>query len=322
MAKNKILGPALAVFTLFMKSTKLLAALKSISFAKPLITIISMLISAIVYGLWLGPWFGIGLVAIIFVHEMGHIIAMRQRGFETPGPVFIPFLGAAIFVPKFDDRDAEAHVGFGGPFLGAICTFATFAAWYITGSEIMIMLTYVGAFINLFNMIPISPLDGGRITQAVGSWCKWLGLALLLLYSIMTRQPSILLIWLIVLDSFTNLPLRLRPTLAVFITIMMTVFMLLGYSGQPGWVDALDIFLAVFFTWMFHWTDKRRAETPDEIEADLRPDASPAQRRKWLVNYLSLTLVLSGLLLMTVDHLPEKVKANGTAMSAPEPEKH
>jgi Zn-dependent protease len=319
---NKFVGPTLAAITIFMKSTKLLAVLKSVSFAKPLITVISMLISAIVYGLWLGPWFGIGLVGIIFVHEMGHIIALRQRGYETPGPVFIPFLGAAIFAPKFEDRDTEAYVAFGGPLIGTLFALITFIAWYVTGSEIMIMLTYIGVFLNLFNMLPISPLDGGRITQAVGSWFKWIGLGLLLAYSFLMAQPSILLIWILILDSFENMPLRVRPILAGLITVVMGVFMLLGYGSQPLWVNWLDIFLACFFVWMFNFRDNQRVKNPEEEEKpDLRPAATPAQRRKWLVCFIGLTAVLAGLLVITVGHLPQKVKTDAATMAAPTPEK-
>ena len=76
---------------IFAKSIKLVVIFKAMKFTKVLVTLVSMLLSAVIYGFWLGPWFGIGLVLMLFIHEMGHVIALRLKGFETSGPVFIPF---------------------------------------------------------------------------------------------------------------------------------------------------------------------------------------------------------------------------------------
>jgi|SRR3989344_7938443 len=128
-----------------------------------------MAVSAFAYAFLLGPWFGIGLVVLLLIHEMGHVIALRLRGYESSTPVFIPFLGAAIFAPKFTDRDNEAFVGYGGPLLGSIGAVALFAVWFFlptdsVAAQLVLITSYFGVYLNLFNMIPISPLDGGRIT--------------------------------------------------------------------------------------------------------------------------------------------------------------
>jgi hypothetical protein len=83
--------PFVSAMVIFSKSTKIIVLLKAMKFTKPLVTVVSMLISAIGYGVWLGPWFGIGLVLMIFIHEMGHIIALRFKGFETSGVLLRSF---------------------------------------------------------------------------------------------------------------------------------------------------------------------------------------------------------------------------------------
>src|ERR1700733_275442 len=182
------------------KSTKIVAILKVLKFSKPLITVISMLVSTILYGLWLGPWFAVGLISMLFIHEMGHIIALRIKGYETHGPVFIPFLGALIFAPKFNNRDTEAYIAFGGPLIETIGALACFAIWFFTGrtSEIFLLVSYVGVSLNLFNLIPVSPMDGGRIMQIVGAWVKYIGFGLLITFTLAARQPQLLMIWILV----------------------------------------------------------------------------------------------------------------------------
>lgn len=308
--KRSYTGPLLAGLVVITKSTKVIAALKVLKFGKPLVTLISMLISAIMYGIWLGPWFGIGLVLMLFIHEMGHVIALRLKGIETPGPVFIPFLGAAIFVPTFKDRDTEAFIGYGGPLLGTIGALACFGLWYWTGqrSEILLLVSYVGIFLNIFNLIPISPLDGGRITQAVGAWFKYLGLAILLVYTISARQPALLIIWILVLDSFDGLLLWSRPIIAAILGLSMAALMILGFSGQPWWLDIFDCFLASCAVLMFWARDMARSKKGEEGTADDRPYPSQGIRMKWLTYYLGLAVLLSGIIVVQGQYLPDKVK--------------
>jgi Zn-dependent protease len=148
--------------------TALFFALKA---GKPLLT---MLLSVGAYAL-IYPWtFAIGLVLLIFVHEMGHVLAAKQKGLPVTAPVFIPFLGALIMLkrnPK--DAETEAYIGMGGPVLGSVGAFVCYAVWYWTGSEVWYGLAYAGFFLNLLNLMPIHPLDGGRIVVAVTRWL-WL----------------------------------------------------------------------------------------------------------------------------------------------------
>jgi len=138
---------------------------------KPLIT---MAISVGAYAL-IFPWtFALGFVLLLFVHELGHLWAARRKGVPVSAPFFIPFVGALILMKRHPkDAATEAYIGIGGPLLGTAGAFVCFALGWWTGQEIWYALAYVGFFLNLINLLPIHPLDGGRIVTAVTRWL-WL----------------------------------------------------------------------------------------------------------------------------------------------------
>jgi Zn-dependent protease len=149
-----------------------------------------------------GLAFATGFVALIFVHEMGHLIAARYEGVEATAPFFVPFMGAAIFLRQ-NPRDArsEAIIGIGGPITGTLGALAVFGAAQAVGSLgdptlglLLARLAFYGFFINLFNMIPMSPLDGGRILGAVSKWFNVVGLGLIVLLMVTGIVQSFLLL--------------------------------------------------------------------------------------------------------------------------------
>lgn len=143
-------------------------------------TVGSMIVSVAVYWLFLGWQFAIGLVLLIFVHEMGHVVALRYYKLNASPPIFIPFLGALINLRQQpQDAKVEAIVGIGGPVLGTVGAVAAFAWYLTTKSELALQISYFGFFLNLFNMIPMPPLDGGRVTAAISPWFWILGLVAL-----------------------------------------------------------------------------------------------------------------------------------------------
>ncbi|MBB6633722.1 site-2 protease family protein [Cohnella thailandensis] len=143
----------------------LLALLK---FGKPLI---SMAVTVGAYAL-VYPWtFALGFVALIFVHEMGHVFAAKRKGLPVSAPFFIPFLGALILLKRHPkDAETEAAVAIGGPMLGSLGALVCFLIGQWTGYEVWYALAYVGFFLNLLNLLPMNPLDGGRIIGAVSRW--------------------------------------------------------------------------------------------------------------------------------------------------------
>jgi Zn-dependent protease len=137
-------------------------------FAKVGFAGITALISIAVYSFIFGWPFAIGLVALLFIHEMGHAVVMKLKGIPVGGMIFIPLLGAAVFMrqmPK-NARD-EAEVGIAGPIAGALAASVCFLFAQSNPGTIWAPLAYFGFFINLFNLIPIVPFDGGRILAAI-----------------------------------------------------------------------------------------------------------------------------------------------------------
>jgi len=130
----------------------------------------SAIISIVVYSYIFGWQFALGLVALLFIHEMGHALVMKLKGIPVGGMIFIPMLGAAVFMrqmPK-NARD-EAEVGIAGPIAGAIAASICllFALQSPQVRSIWAPLAYFGFFMNLFNLIPIVPFDGGRVLAAI-----------------------------------------------------------------------------------------------------------------------------------------------------------
>lgn len=169
----------------------LFAALKS---GKVLLTAGSMLVSVVAYAFVFGWRYAIGFVALIFVHEMGHFLAARRRGLDVGAPTFIPFVGAWIELKALPhDAETEAYVGIAGPLAGTLGALACFYAARVTGSQLLLALSYSGCFLNLFNLIPLAPFDGGRIS-AVISPRLWLVGAPLLVGLFVLRPSPLLLI--------------------------------------------------------------------------------------------------------------------------------
>ena len=146
----------------------LLLLLSGLKFGKLLTTGGTMLISIVAYSFIFGWPYAVGFVLLIFVHEMGHYVAARQRGLNVGAPTFIPFVGAWIQLKDLPhDAETEAYVGMGGPLVGSIGALACFYLGRALESDLLLALSYSGFFLNLFNLIPISPFDGGRITAVI-----------------------------------------------------------------------------------------------------------------------------------------------------------
>lgn len=186
-----IFGAAAAF--LLAKGKTLLALLKFSKFGG---AIISMAVSVGAYAV-IYPWqFAIGFVLLLLVHELGHVIAAKQKGLPVSAPLFIPFLGAMITM-KRHPRDAvtEAYMAYGGPLLGSIGAAAVLAAGYYLDSPFLYTLSYVGFFLNLLNLLPIHPLDGGRIATAVTRWLWLVGLVGGLVIIIYLKSILFFIIW-------------------------------------------------------------------------------------------------------------------------------
>ena len=171
-------GAALKFLLVFFKFSKIGA------------TTISMVISAVVYGAIFGWAYGIGFVLLMLVHEMGHVWAARIEGIKVSAPMFIPFLGAMITMRERPTNSlAEARIAAGGPILGSLGALACYALFAVTHQPLLLALAYIGFFLNLFNLVPVSPLDGGRILGAASKWALLVGLPILAVFAFTRFNP-------------------------------------------------------------------------------------------------------------------------------------
>ncbi len=171
----------------------LFLALAGLKLGKVTLTVGSMVLSLWVYAQIWGWPFAAGFIALLFAHEMGHVLAARMRGLEVSAPAFIPFMGAFITMKQRpEDAEAEAYVAYGGPFIGTLACFAVFFWARSEDSTLGLAVAYAGFFLNLFNLLPISPLDGGRITGVLGPRIWLLGAPAML--ALLLYQPSPMLI--------------------------------------------------------------------------------------------------------------------------------
>ena len=158
----------------------------------------TMILSIGAYFLLWGLWFAVGFVLLIFVHETGHLVAAKRLGLKVGAPVFIPFLGAYIALKEAPKNAwVEAQVGIGGPMLGTLGAGICELIYLATGKPIFQGLAYAGFFVNLFNLAPLTPLDGGRIVTALSPKLWIVGLAIMVL--LMAMQPNFLLVLILIL---------------------------------------------------------------------------------------------------------------------------
>lgn len=128
----------------------------------------SMALSMFVYSTFLGWPFAVGFVLLILIHELGHTLANWAYGIKQSPPIFIPFMGALIMLrqnPK--DAKAEAVIGIAGPIAGTFGALCCFALYLYTGQPLLFLLAKYAILMNLFNLIPIWPLDGGRVAAGI-----------------------------------------------------------------------------------------------------------------------------------------------------------
>ncbi len=158
----------------------------------------TMLLSVFTYSLVYGWRYALGFVILLFIHEMGHYLAARHRGLNVGLPTFIPFVGAWIELKEQPHNvETEAYVGIAGPVFGTLGALGCYFVARQTGSPLWLALSYSGFFLNLFNLIPLSPFDGGRIT-AILSPRLWL-LGVPVLTGVFLYHPNPLLIYMVIL---------------------------------------------------------------------------------------------------------------------------
>jgi len=193
---KRLLGPLLvAGLVVFKFGAKLKALLLLLPKLKALTTAVSMLASVAAYALIWGWKFAVGFVALLFAHEMGHYFQMRREGVKPSFMLFVPFLGAAIGARSLGGNAlAEARIGLAGPVLGTLACAALLPVAAGTGEDFWYALIFTGFLLNLFNLLPVLPLDGGRAMAAMAPWMWFVGFAGAIAMLVVFPNPILILI--------------------------------------------------------------------------------------------------------------------------------
>jgi Zn-dependent protease len=190
---KRTFGPVIAAIVAFLAKFK--AILVLLPKLKLLTTTGTMFVSVAAYAWIWGLQFAVGFVALLLVHEMGHVIQLRREGIKASAPMFVPFLGAVISARSLGDNAlAEARVGLAGPILGSTGAAACILVWHATGSDLWRALAFTGFFLNLFNLLPVVPLDGGRAMAAMAPWMWVVGFVALIPLVFLFHNAIMLLI--------------------------------------------------------------------------------------------------------------------------------
>ena len=194
---KRLLAPLAAVGLLLAKFKGLALLLLKVKF---LGTALTMVVSIGAYALLSPVWFAVGFVVLIWIHEMGHVLQLRREGIAASAPMFIPFLGAFVAMKQMPkDVLAEARVGLAGPILGSLGALGAWGVYEVTQEPLFLGLAYVGFFLNLFNLLPMLPLDGGRAVGAL-SPVFWL-VGVLGVVGLLFVNPNPILIFIAILGG-------------------------------------------------------------------------------------------------------------------------
>jgi Zn-dependent protease len=158
-------------------------------------TLFTMLLSLGVYWAAWGWRFGLGVVLSIYVHEMGHIAELRKFGIRATAPMFLPGLGAIVRLHQYPQTAREdARIGLAGPLWGLGASIATLALYYATQLPIIAAIATVGAWINLFNLLPVWQLDGARGFRSLSRPQRWIALAVIAATWAFTQEGLLVLL--------------------------------------------------------------------------------------------------------------------------------
>lgn len=160
-------------------------------------TLLSMALAFSVYWTLWGWRFALGFVVSIYVHEMGHVAALKRLGIKATPPMFIPGIGAIVRLKQYPIAPREnARVGLAGPIWGLGAALAAYAVFLATGDHTWGAIAQVGAWINLFNLIPVWQLDGARGFHALVPAQRWIAAAVIAAMWLLTKEGLLVLLFL------------------------------------------------------------------------------------------------------------------------------
>lgn len=203
-----------------------------------------------VYAAVLGGWeIALGLTLLILLHEMGHFVVIRAKGLPARLPIFVPFVGAFVLMGQgaASARD-EAEIALAGPLAGGLGSVVCMVAYHFTGAIVLLTIALFNLGINLFNLLPIGFLDGGRASRVVSKWLLLPGLVLAAIAGACTFQ-----LWLFVFAAIGGILVLRRSSDAVIartVTRRDRRYVTLLYVGSVIALFALAFFAFSGLTWL------------------------------------------------------------------------
>jgi Zn-dependent protease len=200
-------------------------------------TFFSMALAVGVYTAVFGWWFALGFVVSIYIHEMGHVAALRRYGISATAPMFIPGVGAFV---RMNQRPAtpgeDARVGLAGPIWGAAAAVAALAAGKLLDVPLLLAIGHVGAWVNLFNLLPVWQLDGSRAFAALSRRHRAIAAAALWACALSGVDGTIFVIAIVAtvrayLKSADTPPVSDRPILATYVALAVGLTFMMGSGG-------------------------------------------------------------------------------------------
>ena len=151
---------------------------------------------AVSLSLWLyvalfGWQFAVVIILLLLAHEFGHYFAFRAYGLPAKLPMLIPLFGAVTYGAVPQELEHDAYIALAGPLTGLALAAACYGAGVVTHDRFWFAVADTSAFLNLFNMIPIPPFDGGRIVGAI--WpALWVGgFVIFIAAAILSAHPDL-----------------------------------------------------------------------------------------------------------------------------------
>ncbi|MBU6455568.1 MAG: hypothetical protein KGS72_27600 [Cyanobacteria bacterium REEB67] len=176
---------------LWLVALKLLTSFKLLVFFK---SFFSMFLMIALYTMVFGWAYAFLVVGLILIHEMGHYVFMKAMNLDPKMPIFVPFMGAYVQMTKLPaDQTTHAWVAIAGPLVGGVTSVALFFLGHIYDIRALMAAGNTGVFLNMFQLIPAKPFDGGFIVNAISKWFLIPGTGLSFMLGVMLHNPLIIM---------------------------------------------------------------------------------------------------------------------------------
>ncbi len=282
---------------------------------EPLVTILSFIFSGAI-NFSIGGFGGIAALVALVPHEFGHFHAVLRMGYRPHLFRFWPF-GAIMKLPEMTSKSHKAHIAFGGPFYGLLFTICTTVIWLIatngsSGTETgvshnLFTLALVSLIINLFNLIPLRPLDGGWIVHGMdGVWPKWLtrlGYLILLVITVRFLFSTVFVVWILVVGYMSPAKWlsrkmnvrKWRYIISFLLTLLLVVWIhhdhiLKAWTLATALGEAASVIIAMLFTFRYERTWRFPERYPDDDTE--RESVDPREGKSMRVKAFALFFAL------------------------------